>query len=135
MDKQIVIDTKILEVAKNKAGELVLTKDAEAELNKILEAKDLIDNILEYVKEKLGEEMEKRSLVKIKTGSLTVSKRFFGTRYQLGMDAPEEFKYSVVYDKPNIEAIDKYIEVKKELPKGVNLRTREEKVSIVRKEE
>jgi hypothetical protein len=139
MDNLVTIDLNKLD--KDKTTGLVIAKDgslaleAENELKKILETRDLLDKIIEYVKERLGQEMGVRKLIKVKGGNLTISKRFFGTRYKLLEGATDDFKQQVVYDKPNTEAIDNFIAEKGSLPEGIELREREEKVSILTRNE
>ena len=126
---------------KEKTTGLVLAKDgslaleAENELKKILDTRDLLEKILEFVKERLGQEMTARKLIKVKGSSLTISKRVFGSRYSLGENTEEVFTQPVNYLKPNIEAIDAFVAEKNELPQGIVLRDREEKVSIIQRDE
>ncbi len=139
MKDLITIDLNKLD--KEKPTNLVIAKDgslakeAEEELRKILDTKELLDKIIDYVKERLGTEMEERKLIKVKAGSITISKRYFGTRYKVNENTPDEFTEVVAYKKPNIEAIDAFVEVNNEVPQGVELRNREEKVSITRRED
>jgi hypothetical protein len=139
MNDIVTIDLGKLD--KEKTTGLVLAKDgslaleAENELKKILETRDLIEKVLDFVKERLGEEMTARKLIKVKGGSLTISKRVFGSRYSLGENPNVDFTQPVNYLKPNIDAIDAFVAEKGELPSGINLREREEKISIVKREE
>lgn len=124
---------KTTDLVISKKGELA--KEAENEIKKILAVQDAVEKMLDYVKEVLGKEMDKRKLVKVKGGIFTISKRFFGSRYKLGLGAEEDFKQLVSYDKPNIEAIETYQERTGELPKGIEMRDREQKISILKREE
>ena len=139
MNDIVTIDLGKLD--REKPTGLVLAKDgslaleAENELNKILDTRDLLDKIIDFVKERLGEEMTARKLIKVKGSSLTVSKRSFGGRYSLGENPSVDFTQEVKYNKPNIEAIDAFVAEKGSLPEGINLRDREEKISIVKREE
>lgn len=115
-----------------KDGSLAL--EAENELQKILDTQDLLEKMIEYVKERLGEEMRKKRLIKVKGSSFTISKRFFGTRYKLTPEATSEYINVVTYNKPNTEAIDSFQALNEGLPEGIELREREQKVSILRRE-
>ena len=138
MNNLVTIDLSKLD--KEQPTGLVIAKDgslaleAENELKKILDTQDLLEKIVEHVKQRLGEEMDKRKLIKVKAGSITITKRYFGTRYKLNSDAKDEFIAQVVYNKPNVEAIDNYMAINEELPEGIEMREREQKVSILRRE-
>ena len=116
-----------------KDGSLAL--EAENELQKILDTQALLEKMVDYVKERLGEEMGKRRLIKVKGSSFTISKRFFGTRYKLTPEAKAEYINQVSYSKPNTEAIDSFMALNEGLPQGIELREREQKVSILKREE
>ena len=136
-----IVTIDLSKLDKEKTTGLVLAKDgslaleAENELKKILDTRDLLDKILEFVKERLGTEMTSRKLIKVKGSSLTISKRCFGGRYSLGVEPDETFIKPVNYNLPNIEAIDAFVAEKNELPQGIVLRDREEKVSIIQRDE
>ncbi|MCK9370883.1 hypothetical protein M0R04_13315 [Candidatus Dojkabacteria bacterium] len=138
-DNIVTIDLGKLD--KEKPTGLILAKDgslaleAENELKKILDTQALLEKIIDYVKERLGEEMEKKKLIKVKGDSFTISKRYFGTRYSLSSEATDDFINTVTYNKPNIEAIDDYLAKNQELPSGIVLRDREQKISLIRREE
>ena len=139
MKNIITIDLNTLDKEKpvgliiSEKGELAL--EAENELKKILETRDLLDKIIDYVKERLGEEMDKKRLIKVKGDSLTITKRSFGTRYSLGLNPREDFVSVVSYQKVNPEAIDNFVAENGSLPEGIIMKEREEKVSIIRRDE
>lgn len=139
MDNLVTIDLGKLN--REKPTDLIIAKDgslaleAENELKKILAIQDLVDRMLDYVKGRLQEEMTARKLIKVKASNLSVSRRVFGSRFQINENTPEEFTELVSYSKPNTTAIESFLESQGVLPEGVSLRNREEKISITKREE
>lgn len=129
----ITINPQELILAKDEAGNILLTPEAKNELEKILYMKKLIEDVYEYAQTRLTEEMQKQNIQKVVAGNVTVLKRFFGERYVVAEDAPDEFKKEVKWIKANAESIDEYVEKNGELPSGVSLKDRVEKVSITQR--
>jgi hypothetical protein len=139
MNKLITIDLGSLDREKPKNliigsnGELA--KEAESELRKILDTQALLEEIVSYVKDLLSKEMAKNKLVKIKAGSITISRRQSGPRYRLTSGTKNDFINKVAYDTPNAESIDAFVTKHNELPSGVQLNERGDKVYIINRAE
>lgn len=133
----ITINTKALILARDKAGELTLTPQAGKEIEKILEVRTLVEEIYEYVQDKLSAEMEKEGLQKIKAGKVSVVRRYYGEKFELRDkdNVDEKFKKEVVWVKANSEEIDKYLQETGQLPTGVSKKERTEKATITLKDE
>jgi hypothetical protein len=117
--------------------DITLTVQAKEELEKILYFKKLIEDIYEHVQDKLSLEFEKSGLKKVVAGNIVISKRFYGERYAiLNKDEVDpEYTKVVEWVKPDGEKIDALIEKTGEMPKGISLKERTKKVSIIRREE
>jgi predicted transcriptional regulator len=127
----ITIDTKALVLAKDKAGEIILTQNAEVELVKILEAKKLIDEIISYVEDKLNTEMGKISLKKIVGHNIIVTKRLTGQIYGIeDKTKAKNYLKEVKYDMADSEKIKAQYNKTGKLPTGVFFKDRTESVSI-----
>ena len=134
-DDIITIDKSKIELIKVKAGELALTKGAEAELRKVLEFRKLAEEIYDYVQDKLGQVMNERKIKKVIAGNIVVRYGYHGERYQIREGTDEKYTKEVVYTKPNAETIDEFVESNGELPEGVVLKERNAKASISFREE
>ena len=135
-DKPIVINPQAI-ILLEKGSEITLSVDAKKELEKILYIRKLIEDVYTKVQDKLTDEMNDRKLKKIVAGNIVISKRFFGERWEISDkdNVEEKFTKLITYEKPNADEIQKYIEVKGELPKGISLKERSEKVSILQRED
>ena len=134
-DDIITIDKSKLLLSRDKAGELVLKKDAEAELRKVLELKKFAESLYDWVQDKLGQAMNERKIKKVIAGNIVVRYGYHGERYQIREGTDEKYTKEVVYTKPNAETIDEFVESNGELPEGVVLKERNAKASISFREE
>ena len=133
-----IITINVPEVILLKTGkDITLTVEAKAELEKILYFKKLIEDIYESVQEKLSQEFEKSKLKKVVAGNIVISKRFYGERYAIldKENVDKDYTKVVEWVKPDSEKIEAYLAEKNELPKGISLKDRSEKVSILKREE
>jgi len=133
-----IITINIPEVILLKKGkDITLTVQAKEELEKILYFKKLIEDIYEHVQDKLSIEFEKSKLKKVVAGNIVISKRFYGERYAIldKENVDKDYTKVVEWVKPDSEKIEKYLTEKNELPKGISLKERSEKVSIIKREE
>jgi len=136
--KNDIITLNVPEILLLKKGkDITLTVQAKEELEKILYFKKLIEDIYESVQDKLSIEFEKSKLKKVVAGNIVISKRFYGERYAIlnKEDVDIEYTKVVKWVKPDAEKIEKYLTEKNELPRGVSLKERAEKVSITKREE
>jgi len=130
----ITLDKKELIFAKDEAGKFVITGSAEAYIEKLLAAQQLVEDLIEQAKLVIGVEMTKENLIKIQGGRLSILKRFYGERYEvldrdfaLGQGlANEEIKIKV-----DSKAVEEWIKKHEgQIPEGIKLRDRVKKVSI-----
>lgn len=126
----ITINKKALIFAKDEAGKILITPQAEAEIIKILEAQKLIEDILDYTKELLSRGMTEAHLKKVVGEKIVVSNRLYGERYAITELTDGQFTKEVKYLKPDANAIDAYVEKTGSLPEEVNLKERNPKASI-----
>lgn len=133
--KTLTINPDAIIVLKDKAGNFVFSKEAEIELQKLVDLQNLLEEYMQYVKDTIGNEMDKQHIKKIVGEKLTARKGLYGERYQIDKDITEDkFTKEVTYIKANSDEITKFYEEKGELPKGVSLKARSEKVSITSNE-
>ena len=133
-----IITISIPEVILLKTGkDITLTVQAKEELEKILYFRKLIEDIYSSVQDKLSLEFEKSKLKKVVAGNIVISKRFYGERYAIldKDNVDPECTKVVEWVKPDGEKIGKFLQEKNELPKGISLKERSEKVSIIRRED
>lgn len=131
MDKNIVkIDLSKVILAKDKAGQIVFTKDAEEELQNLMYAKRTVDAIYDFVQDKISDEMEKQNILKIVTSHFSIVRRVFGKKYALDGEANDEFKKEISYFTVNSDTVNQYFAEHGELPQGIIMKGREEKIVI-----
>ena len=135
LDKPITINPQAIILARDKAGDLTLTQEAEVELRKVLEFKKLAEDVYDFVQAKLGQAMDEQKLKKIVSGNIVVRYSTFGERYQVDESTNEKYTKEVVYRKANSAEIDKVIEETGELPEGVKLKERSSKATISYRQE
>lgn len=135
LDKPITINPQAIILARDKAGDLTLTQEAEVELRKVLEFKKLAEEIYDHVQAKLGQAMDEQKLKKIVSGNIVVRYSTFGERYSVDESTDEKYTKPVSYIKADSAAIDKAIEETGELPTGVRLKERSSKATISYRQE
>ena len=130
----VTIDREKILLSRNKAGEIVFTPEAEEELKKVIEFKKLAEDILDYVQDKLMQAMEAEKLQKIVSGDLSVSRRFYGGKFEVS-DAEEakEILNKIVSYKLDTEKVEGHWEKTGEMPKGISLKKRTQSVSITKR--
>lgn len=135
--KPITIDLSEVVTAKDKAGGITLTRDAETELVKILEARSFIEQLYEQVQTVLSDEMQKHNLKRISAGSVIISKRLTGAKFQI--DDYKEVDPALInkseYIRPNSEAIEEFINNTGSFPSGISLKARGETVVITKRKD
>lgn len=120
MDKEITIKVDEILVAKNKAGELALSQDAEKELRKIIDLKLLVDNIYGFVGEVLKTQLLTHNLKKIVSGAIVVSQRPTGEKYSIeNKNDAAFFLKTITRIVVDSEKVDEYRKAKGELPAGI----------------
>lgn len=131
MNDLVTIDLKEFGIIKQKAGEPMLTANAEVELKKVLDLRKFAEELYDFVQNKLGEAMDAHKVKKIIAGEIVVHYGYHGERYEVNKERVDSrFTKEVIWVKPNATEIDKYVEEKGELPEGVNLKERNAKASI-----
>jgi hypothetical protein len=113
-------------------GKVALTANTEKELIKLLEARRVIDVILDAFKEGIAEDMENNNINLIERGSIKITRSVNGRRFSLDPDKPvdAQFIQNVSYQMPNSKAVDKYLETEGSLPDGIIGNARKQKVDI-----
>jgi hypothetical protein len=113
-------------------GKVALTANTEKELIKLLEARRVIDVILDAFKEGIAEDMENNNINLIERGSIKITRSVNGRRFSLDPDKPvdAQFIQNVSYQMPNSKAVDKYLEMEGSLPDGIIGNARKQKVDI-----
>lgn len=135
LDKPITINPQAIILARDKAGNLALTQEAEVELRKVLEFKKLAEDVYDFVQAKLGDAMNEQKLKKIVSGNIVVRYSTFGERYIVSEGTDEKYTKEVTYRKANADEIDKAIQETGELPEGVKLKDRSSKATISYRQE
>lgn len=128
MNKKITIYTGNLE----KVSGSNLTVEAEKELEKLLSAKQQIDEILDHARNNLGEMMLESNTKLIERGSVRVSRNAYGQRYAFDPDKEiqAEFTTEVKYQQVNPKSVDIYLKKNDKLPDGVMNKARKESIKI-----
>lgn len=113
-----------------KKGEL--TPIAQRQLVALLEAQKQLSDLLEGIKEQLGEQMEKSNLNSVEYGEIKVTRSVTGTRFAFDPDKKVDpaFTQLVSYPKVNTKAVDAYLTLHDKLPKGILESLRKVKVDI-----
>lgn len=123
-------------LAEGRAGEITISPDAVSQLNKIIEAKDLIDQIYERAQEVIRQAMAEKKLKKVIGGNIVASKQLYGERYKIiNAELAGVFVKEVRRNIADSEKIDAFVESHKgELPEGIDFNLRSEKVRLTTRE-
>lgn len=109
-----------------------LTPKAELELKKLLEARQLIDLLLDAVKDSFGEVMAKENTNLIERGNIKITRSVNGRKYNLDPEKPvsPQFIQSVSYQIPNSKEIQQYVDMEGTVPEGILEVARKQKIEI-----
>lgn len=131
----ITIDTDDIVITAKDGGKFVFDKTAEDKLEKLLEIKDKLDNVIEQVKSNLETNGLKLSpdFSGVRGDKIKVEYRAFGTLYKL-VDpknaSPDFYKTKTTYSL-NTELVSAYAENHDgKLPDGIEKVKRQKKISI-----
>ena len=132
MNDIITIDPAQLIVAQDSAGEITLTPEARHEIQKIITAKKMIDEVYARVEEVLGSAMEGMGLKKIVAGNIVVSRRLTGDRFEITNPnlVAENYTRKVIYVKPNADNIEAYVAEHGSVPPGIANKIRNSKTTF-----
>ena len=133
----ITIDTDDIVITAKDGGKFVFDKTAEDKLEKLLEIKDKLDNVIEQVKSNLETNGLKLNpdFSGVRGDKIKVEYRAFGALYQL-VDpknaSPDFYKTKTTYSL-NTELVSAYAENHDgKLPDGIEKVKRQKKISISR---
>lgn len=133
----ITIDTDDIVITAKDGGKFVFDKTAEDKLEKLLEIKDKLDNVIEQVKSNLETNGLKLSpdFSGVRGDKIKVEYRAFGALYKL-VDpknaSPDFYKTKTTYSL-NTELVSAYAENHDgKLPDGIEKVKRQKKISISR---
>lgn len=133
----ITIDTDDIVITAKDGGKFVFDKNAEDKLEKLLEIKDKLDNVIEQVKSNLETNGLKLSpdFSGVRGDKIKVEYRAFGALYKL-VDpknaSPDFYKTKTTYSL-NTELVSAYAENHDgKLPDGIEKVKRQKKISISR---
>ena len=133
------IDVRNEGVIVDEGGKFLIDKNAENQITKLLRAQKLIEEMIKLVKDKLGEQMIEQDVLKIQGENLSVSRRYFGDRFEV-TDQIMAMQSGVAKEsksiKPDVDKIDVYIkEHDGNLPEGISLRERAGSITIKLRDE
>lgn len=128
----VTIYTGDLTGIKVNKGNIELTAKAEVELKKLLQARQVIDVLLDAFKTSIGETMTDTNVNLVERGNIKITRSVNGRRFSLDPDKPVEpqFIQHVSYQMPNSKSVDKYLEAEGALPDGILENARKQKVEI-----
>lgn len=133
----ISIDTDDIVITAKDSGKFVFDKSAEDKLEKLLEIKDKLDNVIEQVKSNLETNGLKLNpdFSGVRGDKIKVEYRAFGALYKLvdPKKAPQEFYKTKTTYSLNTDLVSAYVENHdSELPDGIEKVKRQKKISISR---
>lgn len=133
----ISIDTDDIVITAKSGGKFVFDKSAEDKLEKLLEIKDKLDNVIEQVKSNLETNGLKLNpdFSGVRGDKIKVEYRAFGALYKLvdPKKAPQEFYKTKTTYSLNTDLVSAYVENHDgELPDGIEKVKRQKKISISR---
>lgn len=128
----VTIYTGDLTGIKVKKGNIELTAKAEIEIKKLLQARQVIDVLLDAFKDSVGETMNDQNVNLIERGNIKITRSVNGRRFSLDPDKPvdAQFIQHVSYQMPNSKAVDKFLEMEGSLPEGIMENARKQKIDI-----
>lgn len=115
-----------------KEGNIELTTSAEKEVVKLLEARKIIDVILETFKDSVGNMMIDTNTNLLELRDIKITRSVNGRKYNLDPDNPidPQFVKEVSYQIPDSKAIENYHEMEGTVPKGILENARKQKIDI-----
>ena len=136
MGNIITIDKNQIAVFKEEAGKLVLKKEAENELVKLLDTLDLLNDTLTQVKQQIIESGTKVSpdFKGVVGEKIKAIARQYGAKYKVSKDTAESKTFVRTYTQTSVDGsgIDTFKKEKGRLPKGIEEVEREVKLEIRR---
>lgn len=136
MGNIITIDKNQIAVFKEEAGKLVLKKEAENELVKLLDTIDLLNDTLDHVKEQILQGGQKispdfKGVVGAKVKAIA---REYGSKYSVTQSTKEneQFVNERITQTVNGSGVDQFISKHGRLPKGITELKRTKKLTITR---
>lgn len=129
----IVIDPKQIALLQDESGALVIKKEAEESLIKLLELQKQLTEIIELVKGRIIEDGIKidptfRGVVGER---VRASFRAFGEKYTYrNKEEARDYLYDKTYTKVNSALVDKYLKENGVLPKGIVEKDRVKSISF-----
>ena len=140
MNELITIDPKEIQVYADDGGSLVFKKEAEISLQKLLEVQKYINDKVDEVKDKIAEAGQSidSDFKGVVGENVKATYRYFGTKYDYDRDVKGDalpYLKEITYHKPDIDAIEKYLEEVGELPPGIMEKTRNKQLVISIKDE
>jgi transposase len=132
MSDIIKIDKNEILQFKKQGSSLVVKKEAEEALVKLLDLKDFIDKAVEDVKEAItasGRDVLGGNFKGVIGERIKAVYRAYGDKYQT---KNPEFQKEIVIKRADSDKIDEYVEKKGELPKDTSEKLRELKLIITR---
>lgn len=128
LEKQIKAVQKI-------GDQVVIDEKADKAIAEIYLAKKKLDDVLLNIKSLVQEGMQPFNAKSLKGKYVTISiaQPRADLKYKVDPETGSKFAKQVVTYKPDVEAIDKYVEEKDQLPQGVSLSNAKETVRITPK--
>ena len=132
-NKTITIVPSKLIFEANEAGKIVVSPEVEDQIVNILEFKEWFDGLYDFMKARMGQEMEKYKLVKVEGSKVTAKRQFYGSRFELS-DSDLALQTGMAIEKKTIaedpKAVETYLKTNGDIPEGVKLRDRVQQVSV-----
>ena len=133
----ITIDTNAIIASKDEAGNFLINPKAEEQINKIFEAQEIIEAIIEHVKSVLQVAMAKEDIIKIEGAIWQAVRRYYGARFEvIDKQMALDMQLATVEERvsPDSKAIEKYMkEHEGQLPECIKLRDRSESLTVTKR--
>lgn len=113
-------------------GAIEITPAAEQEVKKLLEARKVIDVLLDAFKSSIGDAMTDTNTSLLELGDIKITRSVNGRRFSLDPDHPVEPKFTkeISYYIPDAKTIEQYMEMEGAVPTGILEVARKNKINI-----
>ena len=122
---KISVDTDQLQILVGSAGEIVINKEGEETLLKLLEIQNQVDEAMKQAKANIERQALQvdKNFMSVQGDRIKVAYRAYGSRYAIDQshlsDIPETLYKKVTRFSPDTKAIDKYANETGKLPVGI----------------
>ena len=135
MEEIVTFNIAPLSLFMKKSGKVLLSKQGDEVLYEMKLFFEEFEQKKQHILAQLGDEMEQRGLSAVRGEKTAITTSYVGTRYnvadkELALQSGTAKEMAISQVRPDVKAIDEYVNKTGELPEGIAYRERTRKVEI-----